>query len=193
MIKKEQNDMDKVFNYIQEKLMSDQLNYEEKITAELTIRDELNVSRSTVRDSINNFNILGILKRSQGSGTYPTNKDSKEYMKEVLEIKEKFDLIIVYLALERNREKTLNILEERLKCIESSEDNCYKNISFYDKQIAELTENNIMISLYNYIYKFVEKILERKLKKQSKEDTFKDYRDQYSRVIELKEIVPIFV
>ena len=132
MIKKEENDVEKVFNYIQDKLTSEHYSYEERITPELIIKEKLKVSRSVVRESMNNFSVLGILERTQGSGTYPTNKNSEEYIKELLEIKETFDLILMHKAVERNKEKLLATLEERLEDIEKEETSYYEVISYYN-------------------------------------------------------------
>ena len=61
MIKKEENDVEKVFNYIQDKLTSEHYSYEERITPELIIKEKLKVSRSVVRESMNNFILLILL------------------------------------------------------------------------------------------------------------------------------------
>ena len=182
MIKKEENDVEKVFNYIQDKLTSEHYSYEERITPELIIKEKLKVSRSVVRESMNNFSVLGILERTQGSGTYPTNKNSEEYIKELLEIKETFDLILMHKAVERNKEKLLATLEERLEDIEKEETSYYEVISYYDKKIAGSSENNIMINFYEYIYKFVDKILKKKIESQSKKEVFESHKSKYIEI-----------
>ena len=63
----------KVFNYVQEKILTGEWDIGDKITPEISLSKELGVSRSVVREAIKKFVALNILSRTQGGGTYVNN------------------------------------------------------------------------------------------------------------------------
>ena len=61
-----ENNVDKVFKYIQEKIINKEWAVGDKITSEVPLSKELGVSRSVVREAIKSFVALDILSRVQG-------------------------------------------------------------------------------------------------------------------------------
>ena len=78
--------------------------------------------------------------------------------------------------------KIIVLIEKRLEKLEKRENDSYELITYYDKKIAGLSENNIMINFYEYIYKFVDKILKKKIESQSKKEVFESHKSKYIEI-----------
>ena len=79
-----ENNVDRVFKYIQEKIINKEWAVGDKITSEVPLSKELGVSRSVVREAIKSFVALDILSRVQGGGTYVNSITSNVYFNDIL-------------------------------------------------------------------------------------------------------------
>ena len=158
----------KVFNYVQEKILTGEWDVGDKITPEISLSKELGVSRSVVREAIKKFVALNILSRTQGGGTYVNNLTPNIYFNdiipnislnldgylEILEVRKALDPLAVSVAMANNcsilTAELIPIVEKMME---------YKDLDrvFYEwdmefhKKIAECTDNELMTRLYDII------------------------------------------
>ena len=141
-----ENDVDKVFKYIQEKIINKEWTVGDKITSEIPLSKELGVSRSVVREAIKHFVTLNILSRVRGSGTYVNSITSNVYFSdvipnlstelngivEILEVRKVLDPLVVKMAMKNSPAHLLSdlslIINNMKGCKHLSE-------SFYDYTI----------------------------------------------------------
>ena len=123
---KKENVGNKVFDMIEQKLLSKEWTTGMKIDSEMKIASDLGVGRSTVRESIDRMVILGILSRKQGGGTFVSHLSSATYLNDlipiilldqpnildVLELREVLETACVNLFVQRHNVKDIELLEE---------------------------------------------------------------------------------
>lgn len=82
---------DKVFEYIKDNIINGYWKPGDRITPELQLTKELEVSRISVREAIHKLVALGFLNKKQGGGTYVNEVGSAKYL----------DLLLPMLALSK--------------------------------------------------------------------------------------------
>ena len=160
-----ENSTNRVFNYIQEKIMSGEWAAGDKITPEIPLSIELGVSRSVVREAIKSFVTLDILSRVQGGGTYVNSTTSNIYFKdkipnthvesngflEILEVRKSLDPLIIKTAMEA---LNTNLLSDLLSVVDNMKKHKVLNKQFFDyvmefqQKIADHSENDLLVKLY---------------------------------------------
>ena len=124
---------DKVFDMIEQKLLSREWTSGMKIDPETKIATDLGVSRSTVRESIDRMVILGILNRRQGDGTFVSQLSSATYLNDlipiilldqpnildVIELRQVLETACVGLFVQRHDEKDIGVLESTYTIMET--------------------------------------------------------------------------
>lgn len=158
----------KVFNYVQEKILTGEWDVGDKITPEISLSKELGVSRSVVREAIKKFVALNILSRTQGGGTYVNNLTPNIYFNdiipnislnldgylEILEVRKALDPLAVSVAMANNcsilTAELIPIVEKMMECKESDKEFHEWDMEFH-KKIAECTDNELMTRLYDII------------------------------------------
>ena len=81
-----QNTSEMVFEMIEQKLLSQEWKPGMRIDSETKIASDLNVGRSSVRESIDRMIVLGILTRKQGGGTYVNQLSTATYLNDLIPI-----------------------------------------------------------------------------------------------------------
>ena len=169
-----ENDVDKVFKYIQEKIINKEWTVGDKITSEIPLSKELGVSRSVVREAIKHFVTLNILSRVRGSGTYVNSITSNVYFSdvipnlstelngivEILEVRKVLDPLVVKMAMKNSPAHLLSdlslIINNMKGCKHLSESFYDYSIEFHHK-FAEHSGSNLLAKLYE-IMKYITKI-----------------------------------
>lgn len=169
-----ENDVDKVFKYIQEKIINKEWTVGDKITSEIPLSKELGVSRSVVREAIKHFVTLNILSRVRGSGTYVNSITSNVYFSdvipnlstelngivEILEVRKVLDPLVVKMAMKNSPAHLLSdlslIINNMKGCKHLSESFYDYTIEFHHK-FAEHSGSNLLAKLYE-IMKYITKI-----------------------------------
>ena len=162
----------KVFNYVQEKILTGEWDVGDKITPEISLSKELGVSRSVVREAIKKFVALDILSRTQGGGTYVNNLTPNIYFNdimpnislnltgylEILEVRKALDPLAVSVAMANDCNvliaELIPIVEKMMEYKESNNEFYEWDMTFH-KKIAECTDNELMIRLYDIISQLV--------------------------------------
>lgn len=162
----------KVFNYVQEKILTGEWDVGDKITPEISLSKELGVSRSVVREAIKKFVALDILSRTQGGGTYVNNLTPNIYFNdiipnislnldgylEILEVRKALDPLAVSVAMANNCNvliaELIPIVEKMMEFKDSNKE-FYEWDMVFHKKIAECTDNELMIRLYEIISQLV--------------------------------------
>jgi GntR family transcriptional repressor for pyruvate dehydrogenase complex len=162
----------KVFNYVQEKILTGEWDVGDKITPEISLSKELGVSRSVVREAIKKFVALDILSRTQGGGTYVNNLTPNIYFNdimpnislnltgylEILEVRKALDPLAVSVAMANDCNvliaELIPIVEKMMEYKESNNE-FYEWDMVFHKKIAECTDNELMIRLYDIISQLV--------------------------------------
>ena len=158
----------KVFNYVQEKILTGEWDVGDKITPEISLSKELGVSRSVVREAIKKFVALNILSRTQGGGTYVNNLTPNIYFNdiipnislnldgylEILEVRKALDPLAVSVAMSNNcsilTAELIPIVEKMMEYKDSDKEFHEWDMEFH-KKIAECTDNELMTRLYDII------------------------------------------
>ena len=158
----------KVFNYVQEKILTGEWDIGDKITPEISLSKELVVSRSVVREAIKKFVALNILSRTQGGGTYVNNLTPNIYFNdiipnislnldgylEILEVRKALDPLAVSVAMANNcsilTAELIPIVEKMMEHKDSDREFNEWDMEFH-KKIAECTDNELMTRLYDII------------------------------------------
>ncbi len=169
-----ENNSEKVFKYIQDKIINKEWAVGDKITSEIPLSKELGVSRSVVREAIKRFVTLNILSRVQGGGTYVNNITSNVYFNdvipnlstglngfnEILEVRKVLDPLVIKMAVERSHTHLLSdlslIIDNMKGCKHLSESFYDYTIEFHQK-FAEHSGNELLVKLYE-IMTYVTKI-----------------------------------
>lgn len=163
---------DKVYKYIEEKIMGNHWKKGERIDSENQIADSMEVSRVSVRDAIGKLVALGLLEKKKGGGSYVKNSSPVDFMNsfiphlmlgvgnysEILQLRSALDVLLVKLFIE-------NADKEMMESIKSIHDKMEKNIDnpekFYEydmefhKYIAEHSGNNLIFNVYEMILKMM--------------------------------------
>ena len=172
-----ENNVDRVFKYIQDKIVNKEWAVGDKITSEIPLSEELGVSRSVVRDAIKRFVTLNILTRVQGGGTYVNSITSNIYFNdiipnlstqlngfnEILEVRKVLDPLVIKMAMEHSHTHLLSdlslIIDDMKGCKYLSETFYDYTIEFHHK-FAEHSGNDLLAKIYE-IMKHITKIYAR--------------------------------
>ena len=171
------NNVEKVFKYIQDKIINKEWVVGDKITSEIPLAEKLGVSRSVVREAIQRFVTLDILSRVQGGGTYVNKITSSIYFNdiipnlstqlngfnEILEVRKVLDPLVIKMAMNQSHRHLLSdlslIIDDMKGCKHLSETFYDYTIEFHHK-FAEHSGNDLLAKIYE-IMKHVTKIYAR--------------------------------
>ncbi len=173
------NIVDQVFEQMKENIINGEWTPGEKIPSENELCDKFNVSRNSIRSSIQKLKALGILNTHQGKGTFVNefNGDnivdsffpivylSKEEMLDIIEFRSTIERESVKLATIRSEEKDINLIRKSLLEMEKNT-NDYKRYSIADYQfhlnIIKASKNKIfyrsMVKLKDFLYSHLEEM-----------------------------------
>lgn len=166
----------KVKDFIFSELKDNNLKIGDRLPTETRLAEQLDVSRSSVRDALQSLKSIGLLNSSQGSG-YTIIGDSTATFSEALrvisattpiqftdisEIREALELKAIQLAIYRHvSEDSLQYLDncvEQMKLADTSASSQKHDIDFH-KKIAELSGNPFFISFINAFSQFSDRYI----------------------------------
>lgn len=165
------NAMEKVMDFITEKIRSKEWSYGDKIWTEAELCNHLNVSRVTVRHAIEKFVTMSILRKVQGSGTYVENADklsimsmpmldfSPEDILSLLYFRLYFEPGNVKLFIKNADEQDIRELEETVKELNANTNTPEKYYHFdykFHNIIAKGTKNLIISKISDLIAESME-------------------------------------
>lgn len=143
---KETRTSDKVFNKIQEKILSGEWSPGTKIMSEPQLAKELEVSRVSVREAIEKLVTLNVITKKQGGGSYVNELKPSNYFNRLLPMilldKENYiDILEFRLITEPETTKlcTERCSEELIKELEE----CYDLMLAYKDDIEKFTEQDL--------------------------------------------------
>lgn len=155
----------KVIQYINEQVEKGVLGKGDKIPSERNMIELLGIGRNSIREALKILDILGVVDRRQGDGTYIMDNFDKWFskpmsvaimlsetsMKEVFEFRNMIEVEIASLAAERITDVEIEELTEcynNMKCT-----NDQAEVTLYDKKfhgiLAKASKNIIIINSYN--------------------------------------------
>lgn len=170
-----QNHSDLVFNYIKKNIYTNKWKQGDQITPEIQLSKELNVGRNSVREAIQKFVGLNILKRTKGKGTFvcfsgkPTDIEeyinnsfndnqaflsNKKNLLETLEFRLSFDVENVKKFLKNADIQDFQELEKCYQLMLEHQNNSEK-FTFYDAKfhmtLANGTKNSVIIKIAKFL------------------------------------------
>ena len=79
-----ENNSEKVFKYIQDKIINKEWAVGDKITSEIQLAEELQVSRISVREAISKLVAMNVLITKKGGGSFVNSFSTTDYMDELI-------------------------------------------------------------------------------------------------------------
>ncbi|MCB2305715.1 FadR family transcriptional regulator [Clostridium estertheticum] len=145
---------DRVFNVIQEKIISGEYKPGMKIMSELKLAEELQVSRVSVREAIEKMSAVNIVSKRRGGGTFVNDLKPSVYLNslipmitlgqdnynDILEFRLIIESEAAGLCAQRCSDDLVNEIEE-----------CYNNMIKYQDDFEKFTEEDL-----NFHMKIVE-------------------------------------
>ncbi|MBU3177926.1 FadR family transcriptional regulator [Clostridium estertheticum] len=145
---------DKVFNVIQEKIISGEYKPGMKIMSELKLAEELQVSRVSVREAIEKMSAVNIVSKRRGGGTFVNDLKPSVYLNSLIPMitlgQDNYNDILEFrliieseasgLCAQRCSDDLVNEIEE-----------CYNNMIKYQDDFEKFTEEDL-----NFHMKIVE-------------------------------------
>lgn len=176
---KKTNIVDQIYDQMKENIMSGEWSAGMKIPSENELCNKFNVSRNSVRSSIQKLKALGVLKTYQGKGTFVTESIgenlvdsffpirylSKEEMLDIIEFRSTIEKESVKLAAIRADQADIKLIEKALLDMKNNTDD-YTKFSIADYQfhlnIIKASKNRIfyrsMIKLKDFLYSHLEEM-----------------------------------
>lgn len=185
---------DQLFKIFKNNILHNHWKVGEKIPSELELMKEFNVSRSSIRTAISQLTTLGLIEVKRGDGTFIKEVSPSDYIKEVfpflIKNKNNSHLLEVRNMIEKECVEIL-IKNYNLEKLEKLEEFCNLSESFYLKKdyenyikidsefhllICKLTENDLLLSIYEIVSESffksslenLSKIIDSDIKKESK-------------------------
>jgi GntR family transcriptional repressor for pyruvate dehydrogenase complex len=165
------NATDEVFNFIVNKIRSEEWLPDSRIWSEKELCDNLGVSRVAVRQAINRLETMSVLRKVQGSGTYVEHKEkfsilglpiltlNKDSILSLMEFRRSFDSNNVALFIQRASDEEIEELEKNYENMVNSADDSVK-FHYYDYEfhyiIARGTRNPFIIKIYDIFMNILE-------------------------------------
>ncbi len=120
---------DQVFEQIRELIFRGQLKPSQQLLPERELAEQLNVSRTTVRNAINKLEVMGLLEHKQGQGTFVRSPETwrqdnplamamrteKATLKDLLEVRLGMECNAAALAAERAERRDLEFMQNSMK------------------------------------------------------------------------------
>ena len=159
------------FDTLLNNIMSGTWKQGEKIPSENELREQLGVSRHTIRSAITNLNMLGILETHQGEGSYvletgvavlmdfliPYLLRSNTDVSAILEFRESIESTAArYAALRADDQDIEDIQKKMLLCEQHKDDyNQYPTYDFdFHLAIAEASKSDLLIQSMYIVKKY---------------------------------------
>jgi len=158
---------EQVIEQIQDMIIKGKLNKGDKLISERELAEQLQVSRTSVREAIRSLEIIGLVESRQGEGNFISGNLEENFFQplsvlftlnrgksaDILELRKILEVETASLAAVRIKDSQKLEIQELMQKLISSE--AEDESAEYDKQlhckIAEITGNYLIISLLNGI------------------------------------------
>ncbi len=164
---------DKVYNYIEGNIIKGVWKAGDKITPELSLVKELEVSRMSVREAIEKMVALGILSKTRGGGTYVNEVTSSTYMNtllplltmdqvsymEILEFRLATDILAVERFIDFATKEDIDKLGSVHECMVEAKEDKEKFFEYdmaFHRTIAEGASNGILQKITAMLFDITE-------------------------------------
>lgn len=162
-----------VFNYIEQKILNGDWKPGDKISTELQLVKDLNVSRMSVREAVEKLVALKLLTKRRGDGTYvneitpstnlqnliPVLTMGKKSYVEILQIRTALDVLCVDLFMKNWDPKLVEQLENLHQNFLNNRNN-NENLLGYDEEfhkiIASGSKNKLLLDLNDILFHTLE-------------------------------------
>ena len=169
----DKNISNKVFQYIKEKIIDKTWKPGDKITSEIQLAEELQVSRISVREAISKLVAMNVLITKKGGGSFVNSFSTTDYMDElipflmigdinyieILELRIAIESLAVKLFIERANKDDFDKLKicfnEMLENSENDDIFFEKDIEFH-RIISMGSKNPIIEKIENILFKTME-------------------------------------
>ena len=166
---------EQIIEQIQDMVVSGKLNKGDKLISERELAEQLQVSRTSVREAMRSLEIIGLVESRQGEGNFISESVEGSLFqplsvlftlnhgkpRDVLELRMMLEIEAATLAAARIKEGQKEEIKELMQKLKNSETE--EESSEYDKQmhlkIAEITENYLIISLLHGVSAILEQFI----------------------------------
>lgn len=165
---------DKVYKYIEEKIINNYWKKGEKIESENRLAEELGVSRISVRDAISKLVALGLLEKKKGGGSYVREVSATNFMDsylphlilgqgnylEILQLRSALDVLLIRLFIENSDEEKLygiKLIHDKMEKSLNEPENFYQYDMDFHRFIASNSGNSLICNVYEMILKISER------------------------------------
>lgn len=155
----------KVIEYINDQVGEGKLSKGDRVPSERELVELLGIGRNSIREALKILDILGVVDRRQGDGTYINDRFDKWFSrpmsvaimlsetskKEVFEFRNMIEVEIAALAAERITDEEIEELTEcydQMTRTEDQEISTEYDLKFHSI-LAKASKNNIIINSYN--------------------------------------------
>jgi len=161
-----------VYDYIEKKIMLEELKPGSKIPSESILCNELNVSRVSVRSGIERLISIGLLRKEKFGGTYVSDHNSGNYLRvltpifihnidyiEMLELRQALDALAVELFISYLNQEVINELKRLLKDMEDfKEDEDFFTLDRkFHLTISKYSFNSLIHNISEIMWEVLEK------------------------------------
>lgn len=187
----------KVYDYIEELVISGEIKPGERLPSEAKLGDILNVSRVSVRAGIEKLSAIGLVNKKKGGGTYvnkpkndnylsvftPTLLHNTDYL-EMMEIRRALDSLSVQLCATNITEaglKKLGHIIDEMAIIESDADFFDLDKKFH-LLISKYSKNRFLHNIHLIIWDVLQKTLRTKYNAVTTSDHHGNRIDEHRRI-----------
>ncbi len=164
-----------VIDQIKDMIKTGQLKKGDKLPPERELVEQLQVSRTSIREALRSLEILGIIESRQGEGNFIRESFNQSLLeplsimfmlqesspKEILELRRVIETETASLAARNIHEEKLNELYEIIKTFKNTTDeklNTELDQKFHSK-ITEASENFLLINILNTISSIIDSFI----------------------------------
>ncbi len=189
----------KVYDYIEELVISGDIKPGERLPSEAKLGDILNVSRVSVRAGIEKLSAIGLVSKKKGGGTYVNRPKNENYLSvftptllhntdylEMMEIRRALDSLSVQLCAKYISEAGIKKIGDIIAQMEHIEN----DLDFFDLDkkfhllISKYSKNRFLHNIHIIIWDVLQKTLRSKYNTVTSSDSHKERIDEHKRIYE---------
>ena len=193
---------EKVIEYVETNILAGKLKVDDRLPAERQLAQNLNISRTAVREGIRLLEVIGIVESRQGSGNYIV-QHSEQTLEQVLtmaytlddlryeEIREfryTMERMALVLAVRKANKREKKALQKYLKGLLNAQtkEERAKNDRMLHRTLVEMSENQLVISNYIALNRVINRFMgdtHQKIMDHNRED-YEELLDAHRMLVE---------
>lgn len=195
---KRKSKSEKVYDHIEELVISGEIKPGERLPSEAKLGEELGVSRVSVRAGIEKLSAIGLVSKKKGGGTYvnrtkndnylsvftPTLLHNTDYL-ELLDVRRALDSLSVQLCANNITEAGIRKLSDIIENMEAAED-AFEFFE-YDKKfhllISKYSKNRFLHNIHLIMWDVMQKRLRTKYNQVTSIDRVDEHRRIYDAIV----------